>query len=205
MGGYGSGRSGGRPTVEHGLTLDLYRLLRLKAIAPGQSLGGSIVWIRVGTGERTASVGYEARLTGDSGRIRLHYARSYGGESEPRITGSHWRQRRNRSEDGAGGFDARERMTWSANFTCRAAPARSPRGAPIGSAIFVSARRRVIAPCPGPSRCGTKSAARAGSATTFQSRRVCTTVHTKSLWRKSLKPKRSSNGTRSCFSTGWSA
>lgn len=81
MGGYGSGRSGGGPTVERGLTLDLYRLLRLKAIAPGQSLGGSIVWTRVGTGERTASVGYEARLTADSGRIRLYYTTTtYGGE-----------------------------------------------------------------------------------------------------------------------------
>ena len=81
MGGFGSGRSGGRPTVEHGLTLNLYRLIRTKAVVPGQSLGGSIVWTRVSTGERTASIGYEARLTADSGRVRLYYTRTtYGGE-----------------------------------------------------------------------------------------------------------------------------
>ena len=81
MGGYGSGRSGGRPRVESGLTLDLYRLLRLKTVVAGASLGGSIVWTRVGTGERVASVGYEASLTADSGRMRLYYTTTtHGGE-----------------------------------------------------------------------------------------------------------------------------
>ena len=109
MGGYGSGRSGGRPTVERGLTLNLYRLLRLKAIVPGESLSGSIIWTYTSTGERVASVGYEAWLTADSGRFACTTRRRLMAEtSEPRITGSRWRQRRNRSEGGAGGFNARE-------------------------------------------------------------------------------------------------
>ena len=81
MGGFGSGRSGGRPTVERGLTLNLYRLLRLKTIVPGESLGGSIIWTYTRTGERVASVGYEASLTADSGRVRLYYTtKTYGGD-----------------------------------------------------------------------------------------------------------------------------
>jgi hypothetical protein len=81
MGGYGSGRSGGRPTVESGLTLDLYRLIRQGLLVPSQSLSGSIVWTRVSTGERTASMGYEAHMSVDSGRIRLRYTTTtYGGE-----------------------------------------------------------------------------------------------------------------------------
>ena len=81
MGGYGSGRSGGRPTVESGLTLHLYRLIRQGLLVPSQNLSGSIVWTRVSTGERTASMGYEAHMSVDSGRIRLRYTTTtYGGE-----------------------------------------------------------------------------------------------------------------------------
>jgi hypothetical protein len=52
MGGYNSGRHGGRPTVESGLTLDV------------------------------ASIGYEAHMEGDGGHVRLHYTttHAYTGE-----------------------------------------------------------------------------------------------------------------------------
>jgi len=42
MGGYGSGRQGGRPTVESGLTLDINRLLRQQNILPGQHVSSSL-------------------------------------------------------------------------------------------------------------------------------------------------------------------
>ena len=73
MGGYGSGRSGGRPTVESGLTLDIAKLLGDRLFRPGQRWDGSIVWTRSGTGECVASIGYQAFLDDEGGRVRLHY------------------------------------------------------------------------------------------------------------------------------------
>jgi len=81
MGGFNSGRSGGRPTPESGLTLNLYKLIR-QGLKPGQRVHGSIVWTRVGTGERVGTVGYEADTVGDCGHVRLRYTttRAYDGE-----------------------------------------------------------------------------------------------------------------------------
>jgi len=73
MGGYGSGRSGGRLTTENGLTLSLPNLLRDKVVRPGSAWGGSIVWTYTSTGERVGSIGYEAHLGEADGRVRLHY------------------------------------------------------------------------------------------------------------------------------------
>jgi hypothetical protein len=67
MGGYGSGRSGGRPTTDSGLTLSLPKLMRDRLFRPGCAWGGSI--------------GYEAHLGQDAGRVRLKYTTTrYGGE-----------------------------------------------------------------------------------------------------------------------------
>jgi hypothetical protein len=73
MGGYGSGRSGGRPTTENGLTLSLPKLMRDRLFRPGCAWGGSIVWTYTSTGERVGSIGYEAHLDQESGRVRLKY------------------------------------------------------------------------------------------------------------------------------------
>ncbi len=73
MGGYGSGRSGGRPTTEDGLTLSLSKLLRDKLFRPGSGWSGSLIWTNTSTGERIGSIGYEANLGQESGRVRLHY------------------------------------------------------------------------------------------------------------------------------------
>lgn len=73
MGGYGSGRYGGRPTVEDGLTLDLAKLLRDRLFRPGQVCGGSLIWTNTRTGERVGSIGYQAHLGAERGRARLHY------------------------------------------------------------------------------------------------------------------------------------
>jgi hypothetical protein len=81
MGGYGSGRSGGRPTTDNGLTLSLSKLMRDRLFRPGCAWGGSIVWTYTSTGERIGSIGYEAHLRQDAGRVRLKYTTTrYDGE-----------------------------------------------------------------------------------------------------------------------------
>jgi hypothetical protein len=73
MGGFGSGRSGGRPTTSDGLTLDLAKLLRDRLFRPGQAWGGSLVWTNTTTGARVGSITYQAHLGADRGRVRLLY------------------------------------------------------------------------------------------------------------------------------------
>jgi hypothetical protein len=74
VGGYGSGRQCGRPTVESGLTLDINRLLRQRNILPGEHVSGSLTWSYTHSGERTASIGYEAFLVlPEAAWARLHY------------------------------------------------------------------------------------------------------------------------------------
>ena len=67
MGGYGSGRHGGRPTVEDSLTLNLPRLFKAGRLKPGASIDGTLRWSRVKTGEETASMGFEAQLSETAG------------------------------------------------------------------------------------------------------------------------------------------
>ena len=70
MGGFGSGRHGGRPTVENGLTLDINRLIRQQCIVPGNHLAGTLTW-----GNNVASIGYEASLVSpDTAWVRLQYS-----------------------------------------------------------------------------------------------------------------------------------
>ena len=73
MGGYGSGRSGGRLTTEDGLILSLSKLLRDKLFRPGSACHSSLIWTNTTTGERVGSIGYEAHLGQESGRVRLKY------------------------------------------------------------------------------------------------------------------------------------
>jgi len=73
MGGYGSGRSGGRPTTESGLTLNLSKLFRDGLFRPGSFRSGSLIWTNTTTGEQVGSLGYEAQLGEGSGRVRLKY------------------------------------------------------------------------------------------------------------------------------------
>ena len=77
MGGLGSGawyRWSSKPTVEDGLKFDLARLIRQRNVIPGTWVSGSLVWSLVGSGERIASIGYEADLCNpDNAWMRLHY------------------------------------------------------------------------------------------------------------------------------------
>ncbi len=72
MGGFGSGRSGGRPTTEDGLILSLSKLLRDKLFRPGSACYSSLIWTNTTTGERVGSINYEAHLGPESGRVRLY-------------------------------------------------------------------------------------------------------------------------------------
>lgn len=80
MGGYGSGRSGGRSTTDSGLAMSLPKLIRDGLFRPGCAWGGSIVWTNTTTGERVGSIAYEAHLGEESGRVRLHYTTTRRGE-----------------------------------------------------------------------------------------------------------------------------
>jgi hypothetical protein len=73
MGGFGSGRSGGRPTTDSGLTLNLSQLRRDGLFRPGFAGAGSLIWTNTKTGERTGSIAYEAHLGEENGRVRLRY------------------------------------------------------------------------------------------------------------------------------------
>jgi hypothetical protein len=73
MGGYGSGRSGGRATTEDGLSLSLSALLRDRQFRTGCAWAGSVVWTNTTTKEPIGSIGYEVHLGRESGRVRLYY------------------------------------------------------------------------------------------------------------------------------------
>ena len=69
MGGPNSGRYGGRPTVESGLTLDLNKLVRERHFRPGHSGSGMLVWTRVVSGEQVGSVAYQVTMADEPSRI----------------------------------------------------------------------------------------------------------------------------------------
>jgi hypothetical protein len=73
MGGYGSGRSGRRPVVDHGLKLDRYKLQRdgLLSTRAGGRVLGSLIWSNTATGERVASISYTVDYAAKS--LTLHY------------------------------------------------------------------------------------------------------------------------------------
>lgn len=74
MGGYGSGRHGGRATVEGGLTLDLCAMIRKGHVVPGQHVRGTLSWTRTATGERVGSIGFVADMLNPAASwIRLSY------------------------------------------------------------------------------------------------------------------------------------
>jgi len=69
VGGYNSGRHGGRPTVESGLTLDLNKLIGDRLFRPCANWGGTLESTRDGTGERVASIGYQAVIAAVISRL----------------------------------------------------------------------------------------------------------------------------------------
>ena len=71
MGGYGSGRSGGRPTIQGSLTLDLRRLFKMGLLTPRARIFGELQWFWMRTGREIASMGCQSDLGKDSGYVRL--------------------------------------------------------------------------------------------------------------------------------------
>lgn len=75
MGGIGSGRTGGGPTVERALKLDLAHLTAQRQFRPGAHVSGSLQWTSTRTGRVTATIGFEADMRdGGDAWVRLHYA-----------------------------------------------------------------------------------------------------------------------------------
>lgn len=70
MGGYGSGRWGGRPAVENSLTLDLSHLFKTGWLKAGASTTGTLRWSIAGSTGQIASVDFESCLGEESGGRR---------------------------------------------------------------------------------------------------------------------------------------
>lgn len=81
MGGYGSGRYGGRPIAEHCLRIDLAWMMRRGLACEGRDYGGSLNW--TSGGSPSGSIGYCAYLA-EPGRERLelNYTRGNGDDAE---------------------------------------------------------------------------------------------------------------------------
>ncbi len=82
MGGYGSGRSSGRPTIEQGLKLDLRLLRRRGQFCPdGHQYNINLQWTYTYTEEKIANVGMSYCAGLEEGWLRLSYTSTpYGGE-----------------------------------------------------------------------------------------------------------------------------
>jgi len=81
MGGWGSGRHGGRPTADASLRIDLAWMLRTGRAREGAWLSGSLSWNR--GGEPSGSIGYQA-IMHEPGkeRLELTYTRGSGDDRE---------------------------------------------------------------------------------------------------------------------------
>lgn len=81
MGGYGSGRYGGRPIAEHCLRIDLAWMLRQGMAHEGSDYSGTISWTC--RGSPSGKIGYWAKLSElDNERLELSYTRRSGDDAE---------------------------------------------------------------------------------------------------------------------------
>ena len=89
MGGWNSGRSGGRPTVESGLTINFPLMMQRGWVKDGGNGFGSLQWST--NGEHRASIGYSYDMRdAGSAYLKLSYTRSPHG-SEPEKVEQHIR------------------------------------------------------------------------------------------------------------------
>lgn len=81
MGGFGSGRYGGRPTADASLRIDLAWMLRTGRARAGGWLSGRLTWTC--GGQDAGSIGYQAIMhePGEE-RLELSYTRGSGDERE---------------------------------------------------------------------------------------------------------------------------
>lgn len=81
MGGYGSGRYGGRPTADASLRIDLAWMLRTGRASAGAWRSGSLSWNR--GGEDAGSINYQAIMhEPGTERLELAYMRGSGDDRE---------------------------------------------------------------------------------------------------------------------------
>jgi hypothetical protein len=137
MGGIGSGRSGGRPTVEDGLSLDIDTLRRQGLIRTGDGWGGTLTWSDAYTGCHRASIGYQGYMRTQDGGLRLSYTVTAQGTEHKAgcwidlvTTPQPFGGKR-------GGSSVRKRQSASRSFICPLVPGRrrSPRS---GSRLMVA-------------------------------------------------------------------
>ena len=81
MGGFGSGRYGGRPTTNMSKTIDLVWMMRTERAVPGQWISGSLSWTY--GGEPAGWIRYSANMEDPHNSIlRLSYSRGSGDDRE---------------------------------------------------------------------------------------------------------------------------
>jgi hypothetical protein len=81
MGGFGSGRYGGRPTADMSKKIDLAWMIRTGRATPGQWISGGLSW-NCG-GQSAGSVSYVANMEDlDDAYLQLNYWRGSGDEKE---------------------------------------------------------------------------------------------------------------------------
>lgn len=77
MGGYNSGRFGGRPTADMSLRIDIAWMLRQRLAVDGSIVSGSLNW-HCG-GEPAGTIGYRADMSDpDAAMLRMDYVRGTG-------------------------------------------------------------------------------------------------------------------------------
>lgn len=86
MGGYSSGRRGGRETCERSLRLDLAKLARDGLVRPGRRVTGVLDWTVTRTGSVIGTVGFEADMRDLANAwLRLHYTITRPDEAPQRL------------------------------------------------------------------------------------------------------------------------
>jgi hypothetical protein len=74
MGGYNSGRTGGRPTADMSKRIDIAWLIRTRRAIPGRLVSGTLEWFR--NGEPVGAIGYQADMRDEEhAELRLTYSR----------------------------------------------------------------------------------------------------------------------------------
>lgn len=81
MGGYNSGRSGGRPTADMSKRIDIAWMIRKRLAVPGCTIAGTLRW-NIG-GDPAGSISYTADMRDlGAAELRLCYTRGEGDERE---------------------------------------------------------------------------------------------------------------------------
>lgn len=81
MGGWGSGRQGGRPVAEHCFRVDLPWLIRTGRAVPGSHIASKLFWTR--GGEPSGNINYEAIMSEPGNeRLILKYSHGSGADKE---------------------------------------------------------------------------------------------------------------------------